>query len=230
MAPLNNLTAVRFPATEYVAFETRLSRTKFVVKRYDKFLKGSVLDVGCYEAPLRSMLSGVVYMGIDIAGEPDQIVDLESVETLPFDEAQFQCVICIEVLEHLDAFHRVFNELIRVSSRYVIVSLPNCWCSARRQIEKGKGSISHYGLPVERPLDRHKWFINISQAKEFFVSKATGQLALMDLCIVEKPRNPFLRFYRKLVYSPECYANRYAHTLFAVYEKKPKVNDHTFKD
>ncbi|MBL68076.1 MAG: hypothetical protein CMO74_09545 [Verrucomicrobiales bacterium] len=220
MAPLNNLTAVLVPETEYVAFETRRTRTEFIVERYGKFLKESVLDVGCYEAPLRSMLSGVEYIGIDIAGEPDQVVDLESVEKLPFDEAQFQCVICIEVLEHLDALHRVFNELIRLSSRYIIVSLPNCWCSARRQIEKGNGSISHYGLPEQRPLDRHKWFINISQAKEFFTAKATGELALIDLCIVEKPRNPFLRFYRKLFFSPECYANRYAHTLFAVYEKK----------
>ena len=125
----------------------------------------------------------------------------------------------------LDALHRVFEELRRVSDRYVIVSLPNCWGCSRQQIQRGRGSISHYGLPAERPVDRHKWFINITQSREFFESKATAELKLLDLCIVEKPRNWLVRAIRKLIYRGDSYANRYAHTLFAVYEKSTGQNE-----
>lgn len=216
---------MRIVPTKYVSFGTRQRRTEFLVDRYRGFLKKSILDVGCFEAPLRNMLKGVEYVGIDIVGKPDQIVDLEATERLPFEDNQFQCVICIEVLEHLDALHRVFEELRRVSDRYVIVSLPNCWGCSRQQIQRGRGSISHYGLPAERPVDRHKWFINITQSREFFESKATAELKLLDLCIVEKPRNWLVRAIRKLIYRGDSYANRYAHTLFAVYEKSTGQNE-----
>ncbi len=205
--------------TEYVAFNTRQRRTEFVLQRYGRHLKHSVLDVGCYEAPLRHMLGDVRYVGVDIAGKPDHLIDLEMVDRLPFEDAQFHCVLCIEVLEHLDSLHRLFDELVRVSGRYVIVSLPNCWCAARRQIERGEGKISHYGLPATRPVDRHKWFISMTQAREFFEAKAGDDLRLVDLCMVEKPRPALRRVMRQLLYGGENYSNRYAHTLFAVYEK-----------
>lgn len=174
---------------------------------------------------MREMLVDVDYVGIDVAGNPDHLIDLEATEQHPFEDRQFECVICIDVLEHLDALHRVFDELIRVTKRHLIVSLPNCWCCARQQIERGRGSISHYGLPPERPADRHKWFINITQSREFFEAKATGELKLLDLCIVEKPRNGIVRAFRKLIYSDDCYQNRYAHTMFAVYEKAAEQHE-----
>jgi SAM-dependent methyltransferase len=210
--------------TEYISFGTRERRTQFILQRYRQYMAESVLDVGCYEAPLRDLLKDVTYVGVDIVGNPDHVIDLERTDRLPFDDEQFQCVICVEVLEHLDGLHQTFDELVRVSKRHLIVSLPNCWCAARRQLEKGSGSISHYGLPAERPADRHKWFINLTQAREFFESKATAGLKLLDMVIAEKPRNPIVRGFRKLIYSAESYSNRYAHTLFAVYEKTTKDN------
>jgi SAM-dependent methyltransferase len=219
----NTFSQMRNIPTEYVSFGTRERRTRFIVERYRPYLAKSVLDVGCYEAPLRDILKDVDYVGVDIVGKPDHVIDLEATERLPFDDEQFQCVICVEVLEHLDGLHRIFDELVRLSHRHLIVSLPNCWCAARRQLEKGSGSISHYGLPSERPADRHKWFINLTQAREFFESKASGGLKLLDMVIAEKPRNPMIRGLRKLRYRGEAYSNRYAHTLFAVYEKSEET-------
>ena len=205
--------------TEFASFKTRPQRTEFVARRYKSYLVNSVLDVGCFEAPLRDSLKGVSYVGIDIVGKPDFVVDLESVDRLDFDENAFNCVICIEVLEHLDGLHKIFDELVRVSQRYVIVSLPNCWCSARRHIERGAGAIAHYGLPASQPADRHKWFFNVSEAREFFESKKSASLKLIDLTCVEKPRIPIVRWARKFIYNGEKYNNRYTHTIFAVFEK-----------
>ncbi|MCA9271076.1 MAG: class I SAM-dependent methyltransferase, partial [Planctomycetales bacterium] len=119
--------------------------------RFGDFLVESVLDVGCYEAPLRERLTnaGVRYFGVDIAGSPDQRIDLEKTDRLPFDDGQFHTVMCIEVLEHIDNCHAIFDELLRVASHYALVSLPNCWQGARTRIERGQGDFAHYGLPTE---------------------------------------------------------------------------------
>ena len=206
--------------TEYVTFPARQSRSEFVAHRFADYLKGSVLDVGCFEAPLREMLRPLPYTGIDFVGKPDIQVDLEKVERLPFADAAFGCVICIDVLEHLDNLHVVFAELGRVSQRHVIVSLPNCWCDARRPIERGKGHFGHYGLPLQRPPDRHKWFFSLTEARLFVEGKAREfGLGLEDVFGTEKPRNALLRLVRSVRYAGEQYQNRYSQTLWAVLRK-----------
>ena len=35
------------------------------------------------------------------------------------------CVVCTDVLEHVNNLHEVFEELIRITKRYVIISVPN---------------------------------------------------------------------------------------------------------
>lgn len=206
---------------EIVAFTGRQSRSEFVAVRFEKYLVGSILDVGCFEAPLRTLLSGCKYIGIDVAGLPDIQLNLDSGEKLPFDDAEFDCSLCIEVLEHLDNLHFVFTELVRVSSRYVLVSLPNCWRDARVKIEKGEGDFLHYGLPFEKPLDRHKWFFNVQQAQGFFEYQATKHnLKIVESFLTEKPKFPLIRFFRKLRFPGNKYDNRYANTAWVVFEKK----------
>jgi hypothetical protein len=209
---------------DYASFRTRAARSQYVFERFHELLKGGVLDVGCDEAPLREMLPNESYFGIDIAGRPDRTVNLEETDALPFEDGSFDCVLCIEVLEHLNNLHNIFHELFRVSSRNVIVSLPNCWCGARQKLERGRGDISHYGLPVEAPPDRHKWFFNATQAGEFFESAAPDTFGLTELRVVEKPRAAVMKTFRHLRYASAAYNNRYAHTVFAVYRRDDVPN------
>lgn len=202
-------------------FESRDARSRFVAEKFNPYLQESVLDVGCYAAPLRHLLKTARYTGIDIAGAPDIHVNLDSVSRLPFEDGQFSTVICIEVLEHLDNLHRIFDELVRVSSCYVIVSLPNCWRDARRPMERGMGEFAHYGLPLEKPLDRHKWFFSLSQAQAFLLGMATKHdLNVMDLFATEQRRPALIKRLRHLLYSGEAYLNRYAQTIWIVLSKK----------
>ncbi|MDD5706673.1 MAG: methyltransferase domain-containing protein [Kiritimatiellae bacterium] len=203
-----------------IAFPTRLSRSEFVSRRFAPYLRDTVLDVGCFEAPLRDLLKSVKYTGVDFAGRPDIQLNLETTTRLPFDDGAFTCVLCIDVLEHLDNLHAVFDELVRVSGRYVIVSLPNCWCDARRAIERGKGQFAHYGLPAERPPDRHKWFFNLDEANRFLEARAAAAgLSLAERFVAEKPRAAPIRLWRRLLYPGWRYLNRYGRTLWAVLEK-----------
>ncbi len=205
---------------QFAQFNSRESRSQFIYQNYSMILSNSILDVGCYEAPLRKMVNSTKYTGLDIAGKPDVIFNLEGVNRLPFDDKCFHSVLCIEVLEHIDNLHFIFGDLFRCSSKFVLVSLPNSWCNARVKIERGTGDFLHYGLPFERPTDRHKWFFNTSHAIEFFKYVAPSSFNLVQLCTVEKPRNSLLRLLRKARYIGNRYVNRYIHTVFALYEIK----------
>jgi hypothetical protein len=207
--------------TEYCHFSNREIRTKYVADHYADYLKGRILDVGCDRSVLKSLLRDIEYTGIDMQGTPDIHHDLDKTPRLPFEDNAFDCVLCADVLEHLDHFQEVFDDLVRVFKKYLIISLPNCWCAARKRIERGKGSFKHYGLPAEKPADRHKWFFSLSEAMDFAeAQKKKHGLNIIDMHATEKPRPAIVRFIRKIRYiNPECYANRYAHSLWMVFSK-----------
>ena len=207
---------------EYLAMTQRDQRAHFIARRFARYLKGRVLDVGCDKARLKNLVAGIDYFGVDVGGTPDLVVNLEK-ERLPFPDNSFDCIVCSDVLEHLDNLHANFGELIRVSRNYVILSLPNNWANARKAIERGRGSFSHYGLPDDPPMDRHKWFFCLTEIEAFMASQAQRHhLDFAEKFAVEKPRPLLVRWLRRLRHpSQSAYLNRYAHSLWVVCSKKP---------
>lgn len=207
---------------DYVAFRERANRTGYIVEKFGRYISGKVLDVGCDKAVMKKLLPAIEYLGIDIGGEPDLRINLEKIDRLPFDDGSFDCVICSDVLEHLDNIHMVFGELVRVSRNYMVISLPNNWTNARRPLERGRGSFDKYGLPVAPPADRHKWFFSLSEAVSF-LSGQTARYPIMvkETRVTERPRPVMTRLLRRLFYpAQEAYLNRYAHTVWVVFEKQ----------
>jgi 2-polyprenyl-3-methyl-5-hydroxy-6-metoxy-1,4-benzoquinol methylase len=207
---------------DYDNFHERTDRSKYIFEKFQKYFGKKVLDVGCDQGILRSLAQQIDYTGVDITGKPDIVLDLEKIERLPFDDAAFDCVICSDVLEHLDNLHFMFSELIRVTRGYVIVSWPNAWAVARVPIRRGRGTFKHYGLPPEKTADRHKWFFNLSEAENFVCCNVANKsdLELVEERITERPRPVVLRAIRRLIYPRQLhYLNRYAHTLWTVLRK-----------
>lgn len=91
------------------SFRRREERIKYAIEHFGKYLSGKVLDVGCDKAVLREMLPEIEYTGVDIGGDPDVKIDLEKIDRLPFEDGAFDCVLCTDVLEHLDNLHVVFE-------------------------------------------------------------------------------------------------------------------------
>ena len=168
---------------------------------------------------LSQMRPDLEYTGIDLSGEPDLRVDLEAVERLPFDDDAFDTVVCCDVLEHLNNLHHTFGELVRVSRKHLVISLPNCWTAARMRLARGRGDIGLYGLPAEPPADRHKWFFSLTDGQAFVQAMAERYgLRVAELRVTEKPRPAVLRALRRLRHPVrEHYLNRYAHTLWTVF-------------
>ena len=151
-----------------IPFENRAERSQFISKIYKHYLKFSVLDVGCSENTLKSYLpENIKYVGIDISGKPDFIVNLEEDKLKMFEDQSFYIVVCTDVLEHLDNIHEIFDDLCRVSKKYIIVSLPNNWIQFKFSLMSGMAEHKFYGLPVDSPEDRHKWVFNHDQALNF---------------------------------------------------------------
>jgi SAM-dependent methyltransferase len=207
---------------DLVTFDSRAARTEYVVERFRGHLNGRVLDVGCDQSRLRQLCPDLEYTGIDVGGTPDIQLDLERADKLPFRSGAFDSVMCCDVLEHIDNLHCIFEELVRVTRRSLIISLPNCWAGARQPLGRGRGSIGHYGLPPTPPADRHKWFFSLSEAHTFLTDQAERHgLEVVAVCAVEKLRPALTRALRRLRYPNRLhYLNRYAHTLFVVFEKR----------
>lgn len=178
-------------------YSDRKQRSQWICERFGEELERcvNVLDIGCHLSALKNFLPNrAAYTGIDISGSPDIILDLDTVERLPFDDISFDAVICADVLEHLENIHRIFDELCRVTRRYLIITLPNpaygLWrylfklnyaSSPNQRSEFGK-FLRYYGLPLEKPDDRHRWFYGYDEAIEFIDYRAKKKnLAITQL-------------------------------------------------
>ena len=159
-------------------YTDRETKAKYVWLKYRSILKGHILDVGADKCYLKGYLQeGTHYVGIGLGGSPDQVVDLQK-QRIPFPDNSFDCVLCLDTLEHLENIHDVFDDFCRVTRQWAIISLPNPWANfwaALRRADYGAGQhIKFYGLPVERPEDRHRWFFSSAEA-EAFVRQRTAR-------------------------------------------------------
>ncbi|PIS09864.1 MAG: hypothetical protein COT73_12475, partial [Bdellovibrio sp. CG10_big_fil_rev_8_21_14_0_10_47_8] len=111
-------------------FYTLPIRAAHALRSYPTYFGKTVLDVGAGGSAnyFRSQL-GDRYKAVDVSdsrNKPDYFVDLEK-GVLPFKDGEFETVLCFDNLEHCENCHDLFAELMRVSSKYVIISLPNNW-------------------------------------------------------------------------------------------------------
>ncbi|MGE3172041.1 MAG: class I SAM-dependent methyltransferase [Planctomycetota bacterium] len=173
--PVVDLAPRRRFATEY-RYVDRATKPRYVVEKYRDLLRGRVLDVGADGSQMRQALpAGCDYVGIGIGEPPTIPVDLER-QGVPYAGRTFDCVLCLDVLEHVDRPHELFDHLCRVSRGHVIVSLPNCWGAFWTMLRHGPyrpdRATKFYGLPTSPPEDRHKWFFHPGEAEAFVRERA----------------------------------------------------------
>jgi len=206
-----------------IKFKTKLlynpireDRIKFVAKKFKNFLKESILDVGCDEGYLRELISDdVKYIGIDIDGKPDFVVNLEKEKLNKFDDKSFYTVICTDVLEHLNNLHDVFDDICRVSKEYIIISLPNSWVNFKYPLISGKNEYKRYGLPLNNPVDRHKWFFNYEEALEFIRGRG-------------KMNNFIIKYHFPVPYHFNSIRHQIFHIFFKLYYKNQYKYENLF--
>lgn len=135
-------------------FENFLSSVKFTKIN-------SVLDVGCGEgftmkrlknAKIGTSWEGVEYLdrAIEIGKKihPDLKIIQGDIYRLPYKANSFDLVVCTEVLEHLEYPKKALLELVRVSKKYVLLSVPNEPWFILANLLRGK-NLSRFGNDIE---------------------------------------------------------------------------------
>jgi len=172
-----------------ILYTSREDKPRYVCDKYMPVLKGKILDIGADQCGLKIFLpADTEYIGVDLNDSADVRIDLEN-EILPFEDDSFDCVLCLDVLEHLDNLYDVFDSLCRISKQYLIISLPNPWSDfitmlRRGYYRHGDKPIKYYNLPVNPPQDRHKWFYGIHEAERFL--RERGQMNSMRTIDIDR--------------------------------------------
>lgn len=133
-------------STNYNKHTSKRFTQRFLVSNFYKSLINlikplnaeTILDVGCGEgftlANLAKNKIGKSCVGVEqskdtitVAGKlhPGIKIKQGSVYNLPFKDGSFDLVICTEVLEHLESPEKALSELVRVSKKHVVVSVPS---------------------------------------------------------------------------------------------------------
>lgn len=200
----------------------------------------NILDVGCGDKQLKDCLSKRVrYVGVDIYGDPEIRFDLSMAEKLPLEDGSFDLVYCADVLEHLENIHFIIDELFRISRKYIIMVLPNPYrlgtlytvfrgrkYSKTLEEKKNFGLyMKYYGLPLEKPKDRHRWFFNTEEAVDFvnYRSKKNNYRIEKTVYIIDLQKGPKIIFKKILfAFNRLLFLNMFNHATWFLLEKNRK--------
>lgn len=144
---------------------------------------------------------------VDITGDCDTRLNLDSVDRLPFDDASFDTVCGFDVLEHLEHFHLIADEMFRVARSTVLWSLPNAatemaliFKNTRDFPDPNNNGVysKYYGLPLQTPEDRHRWWLTFDDIVRFCLHFATRKGCKLEFFIRDSEfslkRSLFRRF------------------------------------
>lgn len=132
----------------------------------------SVLDVGCRDGELRRLLPAHVrYCGCDLL-PGEQVTYVGDIRTIVIEES-FDCVIALDILEHVDELHAQFDRLAGLALRAMIVSLPNCYDLKGRFKFAIRGRLGgKYRFAAVPEIDRHRWVMGYDEIRNFYAAKA----------------------------------------------------------
>tara|TARA_B100000508_G_scaffold53235_1_gene41242 strand:- start:20544 stop:21299 length:756 start_codon:yes stop_codon:yes gene_type:complete len=202
-------------------FPRNKQRYQIVKDHLSNFLGEKILDVGTRDNTLSEMIERPVAL-VD-KNNPDLPEFNWEKENLPFKDNSFDTLVCLDVLEHIENSHEALADLVRVSGRHVVISLPNCWRKAVGEFAKGRGRWATYGFPPEKPMDRHKWFFNVEDAEDLIFYNAPKYGYSVEKVIYHIPKT-ILRL--KIMYPllqlilPEYqFKNLFTETVFFVLTK-----------
>ena len=145
----------------------------------------SILDVGCGEgftlSQLKKETSFQKLEGVDAVKEsitvgkklhPDLPLKLGDIYDLDYKDNSFDILLCTEVLEHLAKPADALKELIRVSKKYVLVTVPNePWFTISR-ILRGKNLLQLGAHP-----EHIQWW-TANEFKKFVGKQKAGKIRL----------------------------------------------------
>jgi len=193
----------------HYAFSRYMSKQRWasIWHQLDEIIKldpERVLEIGPGAGVVKAMSKvfhlSIETLDIDPALGPDH---LGSATALPFENNVFDVVCAFQMLEHLpyEKSLQAFEEMVRVSTRNVIISLPDAWRTWRYVAYVPKFGSYDFLLPrPQRKLPVHKfdgehyWEINKSGYALNEVVKDLSRYCQLK-CTYRVQENPYHRFF-----------------------------------
>tara|TARA_Y100000310_G_C20545696_1_gene745451 strand:- start:389 stop:1009 length:621 start_codon:yes stop_codon:yes gene_type:complete len=136
---------------------------------YQKFLriikfnkKEKILDAGCGNGELGSYLKGFNLFGFDFNDKAvknarkksyKKVVKSE-IYSLPFKDKEYDKTICIQVFQYLEKPEKAFKELLRVTNKNIIITVPNFkWLKISSYLSKKHKTRYEYCIKHENYTD-----------------------------------------------------------------------------
>jgi len=164
----------------------------------------SVLDVGCRDCEARSVIPAEVeYFGNDLfQNKNGNVVFIGDVLTINFMRS-FDCVMALDVVEHVDNPYELMEKLISLCDKYLLVSLPNIYDVRHKYDFLFKNSLGgKYAFGIENRLDRHRWIMNYDEIHRFYAfyaRKHSMSLTTQELTSGAHSRSAFIKCASKLL-------------------------------
>lgn len=139
-------------------------------KILSKLSISNVLDIGCRGCEAKHILrEGVEYFGNDLFQNVDGSVSFVG-DVLQVDFGRdFDCVIALDVVEHVDDPYVLMDKIISLSNKYIIISLPNTYDLPHKMDFLFKSTLGKkYSFETSNRMDRHRWVINYDEICDFY--------------------------------------------------------------
>ena len=139
-----------------------LDRNQFVARKLGKLNNQIILDIGCRDQVFKkSLLGNFEYIGVDYDTENEntEFINHNLEQGLPKQIGKIDIINAMDVLEHVENIHDIFNECLKKSEQKVAIALPNMAYYKFRLAFLFSGEISgKYIFHSKKIIDRHRWF------------------------------------------------------------------------
>ena len=178
-----------------------MNRIEFSAKLLDEYVDYSILDIGCRDKKLQELLLNYNnYQGLDLY-EDEDVMQYDLEKKLPFKKNSFDHVVCLDVLEHIENVHQLFNDIINISRKSAIVSFPNMYYYRfRLNYLFGKEISGKYRFSDEPIKDRHRWITSCKNTTNF-IKKNINDKTSLQIYRLSPHRNrfKFLSFFEDIL-------------------------------
>ena len=139
-----------------------LDRNQFVARKLGKLNNQIILDIGCRDQIFKkSLLGDFKYIGIDYDPEKNdsEFINHNLENGLPEQLGKIDIINAMDVLEHVENIHDIFNACFKKSEQKIAIALPNMAYYKFRLTFLFSGEISgKYIFHSKKIIDRHRWF------------------------------------------------------------------------
>ena len=202
-------------------------RIKHVLGVLENLNFNNILDVGCRDCSIsKAIEKNISYYGCDLFQNNEKSVAyVGNFMDVEFDRT-FDCVIALDIVEHVDDPYILVDKLFELPNRYVIVSLPNCYDIRHKYLFCFKNTLGNkYTFNTYNSLDRHRWLMNYDEIILFYKFCANKFNSDINISYLKTGLDNTKLFNRVVLFFLSLFLSKkdMTSTIFCIFEKKNKL-------